>query len=221
MEHGSKTMYYPISLSRAGKLLTKRARKKLGNRYGPLLVGSFALFVVWLGNGLWHGAGSQYVLFGLYYFVVLTFGGFVEPMAQSLSLRFGIDRSCWMYRVIQTLRTLVLVFVGELFFRASDWKAGLAMLSIICRSFSLDALTSGTVFTMGIDPPDCFIVALTAAIILLVDFAKERGGNPCSAVSTSGALVRWGAWSGVFLFIVVFGAYGPGYVPVDPMYAQF
>lgn len=214
-------VYYPISLSKAGKSLTRRARKRLGNRYGPLLVGSIALLVVWLGNGLWHGAGSQYVLFGLYYFVILTLGGFVEPMVQRLSLRFGIDRGCRTYRAIQMMRTLMIVFVGELFFRASGWRAGLAMLSMICGSFSLDSLTGGAVFTMSIDRADCAIVALTAAIILLVDIIKERGGDPCAAVMKRGAIVRWGALVVVFLFVVVFGAYGPGYAPVDPMYAQF
>lgn len=214
-------VYYPISLSKAGKSLTKRARRRLGNKYGPLLASSVALLVVWLGNGLWHGAGSQYVLFGLYYFVIITLGGLVEPIAQSLSIRLGIDRDCRIYRSIQIIRTLLLVFVGELFFRSSGWKEGFAMFSKICNSFSLDALMNGTVFTMGIDLPDCAIVAFTTVIILLIDIIKERGIDLCSAVTRRGALVHWCAWTGIFLFIVVFGAYGLGYVPVDPMYAKF
>ena len=59
-------MYYPISLSKPCKMLTTKARKRFGNRYGPLLASSVALFCVWIGNGLWHGAGSQYIFFGLY-----------------------------------------------------------------------------------------------------------------------------------------------------------
>ncbi len=214
-------VYYPISLSKAGKSLTKRARKRIGNRYGPLLASTVALFVVWLGNGLWHGAGSQYVLFGLYYFVLLTLGGLAEPMVRSLSRRFGIDRNRWPYRVVQTLRTLMLVFVGELFFRSSGWQAGFAMLSKICSSFTLDGMLKGTVFTMGIDRLDCVIIALAVAFILFVDIIKERGGEPCATILKGGALVRWSAVAAVFLFVVMFGAYGPGYVPVDPMYAQF
>jgi D-alanyl-lipoteichoic acid acyltransferase DltB (MBOAT superfamily) len=40
-------IYYPVSLSSPIRNLTKRARKTFGNRYGPLLTGSIALFCVW------------------------------------------------------------------------------------------------------------------------------------------------------------------------------
>ena len=67
-------IYYPVSLSKPMKKLTSKARKRFGNRYGPLLASSAALLCVWLGNGLWHGAGSQYIFFGMYYFVLIVAG---------------------------------------------------------------------------------------------------------------------------------------------------
>ena len=75
-------VYYPISLSKPCKMLTTKARKRFGNRYGPLLASSVALFCVWIGNGLWHGAGSQYIFFGLYYFVLIMAGGLIELHAR-------------------------------------------------------------------------------------------------------------------------------------------
>lgn len=38
-------IYYPVSLSKPMKKLTSKARKRFGNRYGPLLASSAALFV--------------------------------------------------------------------------------------------------------------------------------------------------------------------------------
>ena len=35
------------------------------------------------------------------------------------------------------------------------------------------------------------------------------------------AAVRWTVFYALILFIIVFGAYGKGYIPVDPMYANF
>lgn len=85
-------VYYPVSLSKPAKTLTKHARKKLGNRYGPLLASSLALICVWLGNGLWHGAGSQYLFFGIYYFVLIVAGSLIEPTAARLAERLHVSR---------------------------------------------------------------------------------------------------------------------------------
>lgn len=214
-------VYYPISLSKPCKSLTSAARKRIGLRYGPLLTSSIALLAVWVGNGLWHGAGSQYLLFGMYYFAMIMAGGLIEPVAQSLSERLGINRDAVPYRVFQTLRTLVIIFAGELLFRANDAQTGLAMLAKAIGDFTLDSFVQGTVFSMGIDRHDCAIVIVMLAIMLVVAIAKERGASPCEAMTVRHATVRWGAWVSCVLLIVVFGAYGASYTPVAPMYAQF
>ena len=38
---------------------------------------------------------------------------------------FGIDRNSWPYRTFQTVRTLAIIFVGELFFRSNCLRRGL------------------------------------------------------------------------------------------------
>jgi hypothetical protein len=32
---------------------------------------------------------------------------------------------------------------------------------------------------------------------------------------------RWAIWIVLVMLIVIFGGYGYGYIPIDPMYAQF
>ena len=214
-------VYYPVSLSKPCKALTSSARKKLGNRYGPLLASSVALLAVWVGNGLWHGAGSQYLFFGLYYFVMIMAGGLIEPVSQSWAAKLGIDRNCAAYRAFQIARTLVVIFVGELFFRANGLQAGLGMFSIMVGNFTLDSFLQGRIFSMGLDLPDFAIVVVSLLGVLAVGLAKERGKDPLGSICSRSALPRWSVWIALALFIVVFGAYGRGYTPVDPMYAQF
>ena len=214
-------VYYPVSLSKPCKNLTSSARKKFGNRYGPLLASAVALLCVWFGNGLWHGAGSQYIFFGLYYFVLIMAGGLVEPIAQDLSERFGINRDSIGYRVFQSVRTLLVIFTGELFFRANGLHAGLDMFSTIVSGFTLDSFLQGTIFSIGIDAQDILIVTFMMVFLLVIGIIKEQGCDICPTIGAKGTLVRWGAWIALVLLIVIFGAYGPNYTPVDPMYAQF
>ena len=214
-------VYYPVSLSAPCKKLTSAARKRFGVRYGPLLASSVALLCVWVGNGLWHGSGSQYLFFGLYYFVLIMLGGLVEPLAQSLAERIGFDRDCLPYRLFQSVRTLTIVFIGELIFRANGLAAGLQMLSTIGHNFTFDAIAQGQVYEMGVDVHDFRIIALMLLVVFVIGYLKEHGHDVSAKIASNGTLVRWVVLAVLVLAVVVFGAYGPDYTPVDPMYAQF
>ena len=214
-------VYYPVSLSKPLKRLTTKARKRWGNRYGPILASGVALFCVWFCNGLWHGAGSQYLFFGMYYFVIIWLGGFIEPAAHAWALKHNIKRSRMPYRAFRVARTLVIVFIGELFFRAPSFSAGLAMFHTILTNHSLEYITSGQIFDVLLNRAD-FVVALGAFVfVLLADHACDQGKNPSTYLCAQSTVVRWGLWILLIMFNVIFGAYGFGYVTVDPMYAQF
>lgn len=214
-------VYYPISLSKPCKMLTTKARKRFGNRYGPLLASSVALFCVWIGNGLWHGAGSQYIFFGLYYFVLIMAGGLIEPPCARAAQHFGIDRNSWPYRTFQTVRTLAIIFVGELFFRSNSLEAGLAMMERIAGDFTIEAFTTGSALQIGFGVGDGLIVTLFMMLVLAVGVVKERGCNLWEWATAQSALLRWSLVILLFVGTVTFGAYGLDYTPVDPMYAQF
>ena len=58
-------------------------------------------------------------------------------------------------------------------------------------------------------------------VVLAVGVFKERGHDLSAYIASRGPVVRWGVLIVLFMAIVVFGAYGVGYTPVDPMYAEF
>ena len=214
-------IYYPVSLSKPVKSLTSKSRKKFGNRYGPLFTSAIALFCVWLGNGLWHGAGSQYVAFGMYYFVLILAGGFIEPSAIALASRLGIDRESAPYKAFRIARTVIVIFAGELIFRSTSFPDALAMFGQIGTCFTLDSFFNGTVLTIGTDGADFMIAGLAFAIVLACDVARERGHNPIDVMMGKGAFLCWTVFVVLVLATVIFGAYGFGYAPVDPLYAHF
>ncbi|MBE6767061.1 MAG: MBOAT family protein [Ruminococcaceae bacterium] len=214
-------LFYPLSMSKPLKKLTSKARKKLGNHFGPLCAGAIALFCVWLMNGLWHGAGWNYIFFGMYHFVLILCGNIFEPYVIKLTERLHIKRDATAYKGFRIFKTTLLVCIGELFFRADTLTAGLTMFKKIFTGFTLEKLSSGALFTFGLDKQDYFIVLLTTLVIFIISLLKERGINIRASIAERNIVLRFAVWYLLIMAIVIFGAYGVGYIPVDPIYAAF
>lgn len=214
-------VFYPVSLSRPVKHLTGAARRALGVRVGPAVASGVALLCVWVANGLWHGAGTQYLLFGLYYFVIIWLGGIVAPLSEGALARVGVSRDALPWRAFQHVRTLLVVFAGELLFRASGAQEGISMLLRTVTDFAPASFVDGTMLGVGMDLHDFAVVGAFAVLLLVVGLARERGSSPLERVWERGPAARLAIVTALVVMAVVFGAYGVGYVPVDPMYAQF
>ncbi len=214
-------VFYPLSVSKKLGALTRAARKKLGNQFGPMAAAAVALFAVWLGNGVWHGAGWNYIFFGMYHFCLIMLGNVTEPFVAKAAGRFGLNRDSRPWRVWQILRTFLLVNIGELFFRAEGLGAGLFMFGRMTTQFSLAGFRDGTIRTLGMDGHDFAITAVALLIVFFLHGLRERGVRVRERLAACPLPLRWAAYGGLCLFILVFGAYGQGYIPVDPIYANF
>lgn len=214
-------IYYPISMSPAMKNLTKKMRKVLGNHYGPLVAGTIALFAVWISNGLWHGAGWTYITFGMYHFVLITLGNMIEPLVKAFVSKTGFDRNVWWYRLFQTIRTFILVCFGELIFRGHGMTGVIMMTKALFNSFSLEFLKKERLFSMGMDKYDFIVVAIALLFVTLISILSEKGVNVRQSIAEKNICIRWLVYIALVMSIVIFGAYGMGYLPVDPIYAGF
>lgn len=218
-------IFYPVTMSGPLKKLTGAARKKLGNHFGPLLAGAIALFCVWFCNGLWHGAAWHYVFFGLYHFVLILLGNCFAPYLKKVNDRLGFGPENKPFRAFQMLRTTVLVIFGELIFRADTMGAAFSMLKNIFTNFDLTAVWYGDLKNVlsaaDCDVLDLLIVGITTGIVLVISILQERGIAIRKTLNEKPTALRWAVWYALILFIVIFGAYGVGYTPIDPMYANF
>lgn len=214
-------IYYPISMSRTSKKLTKKARKKLGNFYGPMLVSTVALFCVWFCNGMWHGSGWRYIFFGMYHFALITCGNLIKPLVKTINGKLGINSSAPLYKGMQIFRSAVLVAIGEMFFRANGLHAGLDMFRLIFTDFKLETFKDGTLLNLGMDIQDYIIVLVTVAIVFTVSVMNEKGKSVRTLVQQKNLPIRWTVYFALIFYIIIFGAYGPGYVQLDPIYADF
>ena len=214
-------LFYPISMSKPMKRLTSRARKRFGNHYGPLFSGGIALLCVWFCNGLWHGSGWHYIVFGLYHFVLILTGSLILPLSIRLAEKLHISRDHWLYHFLQIFRTFVLVCFGELIFRAKSLGEAAGMLKKIGTAFTFASLKDGSLFTFGMNQKDYLILFVLLGLILVISLLQERGVKIREAIAGKGLVIHYLAIWALILFIIIFGAYGQGYLPVNPIYAEF
>lgn len=129
------------------------------------------LFAVWSLTGLWHGAAWNYVLWGLYYFVLLT--------AERL---IGQARLARVPRVLRHFLTMALVIVGWVLFAIEDFGALGAYL------FAMFSLSGGvlsaqaTVWILSYLP--LMVAAAFASLPFAANFVRRKKQS---------APVRWGA----------------------------
>lgn len=214
-------VFYPIITTKPMKKLTSAARKRIGNHYGPLLAGSVALFCVWFCNGLWHGAAWSFIFFGMYHFALILAGNMIGPLVKWTNRHLHIKPEWFGYRVLQIVRTTVLVIIGELFFRAQGLRAGLYMFKTMITQFSFSSLNEELLVKLKFDRFDGIIVLVTVLIVFIVSLINERGIAIRETLAKKNIVLRWGVLYALILYIVIFGAYGFGYISVDPLYALF
>lgn len=68
---------------------------------------------------------------------------------------------------------------------------------------------------------DFLLVAVFLVVLVLVGIAQERGVHLGTRLRQSPVVLRVAVYYAVLLALIIFGAYGAGYVPVDPIYAGF
>ena len=214
-------IFYPVSVSGFVKKWNQFGRRHFGKYVAKLGVSAFALFPVWICNGLWHGAGWHYIFYGMYYFVILMWGIAVEPVRNTLLKRMGINENVWWYKTAQILKTWIIIFTGELFFRANGLRAGVFMFQSMFREIQPEKLWDGTLLSFGLDKADFLVIVTGCLIVAVVGMVNER--KLLGKVGLPGLPLpaRWGVYYALILAVLVFGAYGIGYQQVDLIYAGF
>lgn len=176
---------------------------------------AFALFFVWLANGLWHGAAWKYVAYGMYYYLLTLFGLLFKPVIFKFYERTGIQKDGRAWHIFQVIRTFILVNIGMLLFRAKSLRIFVGMFLSIFQK------TTGHWLALGLDGHDMAVLMAGTCLILMVGILREKKVGIRERIAGWPLVCRWVIYLGAFGSIVLLGAYGSGYGAVDPLYANF
>lgn len=214
-------VFYPVSLSKPLVRFSRFVRRKHNTHLGKWAVAGSALFFVWLGMGIWHGAGWKYLAYGMYYYLLMMLGMLFEPAVRKAAAVLHLNRDAALYHFFQIVRTFLLVNIGMLIFRAGSLWAAVHLFFSLFRRPGVSAVADGSLLMLGLDAKDLAVLAISAATLLVVGLLQEKGISLRRAIGEWPLPARWGMYFAGIFSVIIFGAYGAGYAPANLIYAGF
>lgn len=141
-------IYNPVFKSQFCRNLKAKIKKTPLKKKGTNITAAIALMCVWLFTGTWHGAAMHYVIYGVYYGVIIIFSMFMSNVYKKIHKTLPINWDSKGYHFFEIVRTLCIVAVGFLIFRANNIPEIFYVLKTIVTKFSL----SGASFAEAILP---------------------------------------------------------------------
>lgn len=216
-------VFYPISFSKVTMKITSGSKKIFKNSYITKIIPvAFSTLFVWLCNGIWHGAGTKYIVYGLYYYILTMIGKIFEPFIQKVVQKFKINTKAFWYKLLQILRTDLLVCIGMTIFRAKDLGTAMAMLKSVFNMNNLNQLFTKQVLSLGgIKKGDLFVIVIAFSALLASSIYREKEGSLREFLAKQNLIFRWLIFYLLIFAIVIFGIYGQGYEIQSFIYGQF
>ena len=214
-------VFYPFALTRPMQRLSKAAKKGVGAEVSRALPAVFGNILVFLLVGVWHGATSNYVLWGLYNGVILAFTALMEPAYKRLNAALPRLTASRAFHVFRVLRTFVIVNIGWFFDRCAKGGDALRMMASVFTDWRASQLTPELFETLGVNVKNLAVLVIAVALLFAVSLAQERGAQMREWVLRRWLPLRWLILIGAVLVILVFGVWGSGFDEATFIYYQF
>ena len=212
-------VFYPFALTRPVTRLSKAAKSRFGAGFARALPAALGNILVFLLVGLWHGATSNYILWGLYNGVILAFSALIEPVYKRMNARLPRLTASKGFHIFRVLRTFIIVNIGWFFDRCARGSDALRMMGAVLtdwRGAQLAHLSS-----LGVSAVDLRVLSLAVLLLFFVSLAQERGVQVREKVCALWLPLRWLVLIGGVMVVLLCGVWGSGFNEAAFIYYQF
>lgn len=217
---------YPLLKSEPMIKFGKFTKKKFGKKTGKFLVNAVGMFILWMVMGIWHG-GSQYIVgVSLWYWIILMLGELLAPVFQKITTVLEMKTESFGWHLFQSSRTYIIYAIGAAFFSAGI-SQGLALLQDAWKVMTVKSYANpwiffdGSLLKLGITYGDINIFILAVIMLIIAAILREKYGYARIWIQNQSFIFRWMIWIGLFLFVLIWGKYGPGYSAEEFIYQGF
>lgn len=212
-------VFYPLSVSAPMQKLSKWSRAHLGTALGKRLPVYTATLATWFLTGLWHGAGWNFIVWGLLNCLAILISQELQPLWDrwhAAAPRVSASRpwACW-----QAIRTFLLMGLFRSLDVYRDVPRTFRLWGSILTGGRWGELLSGGWLLLGLEAREwCVLVCGVLVMFVVSQLAKRIPlrdrlcDRPVLLSLTLTVLV---------VVILLFGSYGIGYQAGDFIYGQF
>lgn len=190
------------------------SRKGVVRKYINLII----TFVI---SGIWHGAGIQYIVWGLMHAVYQIFGDLFTPVKNKLDIMFGIEKYPRYVNGIKIMGTYILVTLAWIIFRATNLSDAMYMIKSIGTVHNPWILTDNSLFNLGLELKEFVVLIISIGILFTVERRQERGTLLRDNILGYPLIIRWFLYILAIISIMIFGTYGYGYDAQSFIYGGF
>ena len=191
-----------------------------GNRKGRVRK-YINLMIVFLVSGLWHGASWNFVIWGGLNGLYQVVGEITAPVRTKLRARLSGGRETFSSKLLSVLTTFALTCFSWIFFRANGTGEALILIRRMFSEFNPWIFTDGTLFALGLDAADMFVLFASLLVLLLVSVAKYKGMQLRQWFSGQGLWFRYTVYLAAIFSVLIFGVYGALFDAAQFIYFQF
>lgn len=197
-------LYIPLGGNRKGKL-----RKRLNN------------MIVFLVSGAWHGAGWTFIIWGGLNGLYLVLSDMLKPWRDLACRWFHIERKNFGNRCFRLIFTFVLIQFAWLFFRATDLNQAGEIMRTLFTSPNLKQITDGTLMKLGLDGAEWAVLIGSLILLTAADYQEYKEKDWRQSILNQGFLFRCIVYVAIFVILLLFAQYGPGFDAGSSIYVDF
>ncbi len=212
-------VFYPLSVSRPMQRFSSFSCKHLGNAVGLRLPVYFATTVTWFLTGLWHGAGWNFIVWGLLNCLVILVSRELEPLYRRFHGRFPRVGKSAVWGAWGAIRTFLLMGLIRSLDCYRDVPTTFLQWGTMLTVPNFSELFTGGLTSFGLTYFDYAVILLSAVVIFFVSRAGKE--TPVRARVAARPVLWCALLCLIFVAVLIFGAHGIGYDAQQFIYSQF
>ena len=115
-------VYYPLLRSKKADNIRKYFKEGNNKYLANTMPTVFALSILWILIGFWHGSTWAFVLYGIYHGLIIIISNMLSPVYSKFYKKFPKLVKSKIYSLFQIIRTFTLVLIGYFLFSTGDLK---------------------------------------------------------------------------------------------------